>query len=56
MVKAKIRSWITLAEWEYSEEKGRSVPRCVKTEYVDGEKIKADIWYRLRNGEFVEVE
>ena len=53
--KAKIGSWITLAEWEYSEEKGRSVPRCVKTEYVDGEKIKADTWYRLENGEFVEV-
>ena len=52
--KAKIGSWITLAEWEYSEEKGRSVPRCVKTEYVDGEKIKADTWYRLENGEFVE--
>ena len=54
-VKAKIGSWITLAEWEYSEEKCRSVPRCVKTEYVDGEKIKADTWYRLKNGEFVEV-
>ena len=53
--KAKIGSWITLAEWEYSEEKGRSVPRCVKTEYVDGEKIKADTWYLLENGEFVEV-
>ena len=54
-VKAKIGSWITLAEWEYSEEKCRSVPRCVKTEYVDGEKIKADTWYRLKNGEFLEV-
>ena len=54
-VKAKIGSWITLAEWEYSEEKGRSVPRCVKTEYVDGEKIKADTRYRLESGEFVEV-
>ena len=55
-VKAKIGSWITLAEWEYSKEKGRSVPRCVKTEYVDGERIKADTWYRLRNGKFVEVK
>ena len=55
-VKAKIGSWITLAEWEYSKEKGRSVPRCVKTEYVDGEKIKADTWYQLKNGEFVEAE
>ena len=54
-VKAKVGSWITLAEWEYSKEKGRSVPRCVKTEYVDGEKIKPDTWYQLKNGEFVEV-
>jgi hypothetical protein len=54
-VKAKIGSWITLAEWEYSEEKGRYVPRCVKTEYVDGENIKPDTWYQLKNGEFVEV-
>lgn len=56
VVKAKAGSWITLAEWEYSDEKGRFAPRCVKTEYVDGEKIKADTWYRLKNGEFVEVE
>ena len=55
-VKAKIGSWITLAEWKYSEEKDRSVPRCVKTEYVDGERIKPDTWYQLKNGEFVEVE
>ena len=54
--KAKAGSWITLAEWAYSEEKDRDIPRCVKTEYVDGEKIKADTWYHLKNGEFVEVE
>ena len=54
--KAKTGSWITLAEWAYSEEKDRYIPRCVKTEYVDGEKIKADTWYRLKNGEFVEVK
>ena len=56
VVKAKAGSWITLAEWEYSDEKGRFAPRCVKTEYVDGEKIKADTWYCLKNGEFVEAE
>ena len=56
VVKAKAGSWITLAEWEYSDEKGRFVPRYVKTEYVDGEKIKADTWYCLKNGEFVEAE
>ena len=54
-VKAKAGSWITLAEWEYSEAKNRCVPKCVKTEYVDGERIKADAWYKLIDGEFTEV-
>ena len=53
--KAKIGSWITLAEWEWSEEKNRYVSVCVKTEYVDGENIKSDTWYQLKNGKFVEV-
>ena len=53
--KAKIGSWITLAEWEWSDEKERHVPVCVKTEYVDGENIKADTWYQLKSGKFVEV-
>ena len=56
VVKAQIGCWITLAEWKYDRSKGRYVPVCVKTEYVDGEKIKADTPYRLENGEFVEVE
>ena len=55
IVKAKKGSWITLAEWTYSSEKQRNVPICVKTEYVDGEKIKADTFYKLVNGEFKEV-
>ena len=52
---AKIGSWITLAEWEWNDEKNRNIPVCVKTEYVDGENIKADTWYQLRSGKFVEV-
>lgn len=54
--KARIGSWITLSEWKYSGAKERYVPVCVKTEYVDGERIKADTWYMLKNGEFVEVQ
>ena len=53
--KAKVGSWITLAEWKWSDEKKRDVPACVKTEYVDGKNIKADTWYQLKNGKFVEV-
>ena len=56
IAKAKAGSWITLAEWEWNDEKNRNVPVCVKTEYVDGENIKADTWYQLKNGKFVEVE
>lgn len=56
VVKASIGCWITLAEWEYDGAKQRYVPVCVKTEYVDGEKIKADTPYTLKNGEFVEAE
>ena len=56
VVKAQIGCWITLAEWKYDGAKQRYVPVCVKTEYVDGEKIKADTPYMLENGEFVEAQ
>ena len=52
--KAKAGSWITLSEWVYDEEKGRTIPKCVKTEYVDGTRIKADTWYKLIDGKFTE--
>ena len=54
-VKAKKGSWITLAEWKYDEDADKWVPACVKTEFVDGERIKADTPYMLQNGVFVEV-
>ena len=53
-VKAKIGSWITLAEWDMQGEE--YIPVCVKTVKVDGKIIKEDNWYTLKNGEFVEVE
>ena len=54
MAKAAKYSWITLAEhcWE----DGRFKLKCVKTEQVDGDRIKSDTWYKLENGEFREVE
>ena len=54
-VKAKEGCWITLSEWKYDDGKDRWVPVCVKTEFVDGERIKADVFYRLENGQFREV-
>ena len=56
MARAKKGSWITLAEWGYSTEKGRMIPKCVKTAQVDDETIKADTWYKLVNGEFTEQD
>lgn len=55
MAKAKIGSWITLAEWVQDEEVGNYIPKCVKTEYVDGAKIKEDTFYKLIDGEFKEI-
>ena len=55
IAKGKIGSWITLSEWKYDTNKDRYIPICVKTEFIDGEKIKEDTFYRLVNGEFTEV-
>ena len=61
IVKAKIGSWITLAEWIRTGKTNDSgkyiwIPKCVKTECVDGERIKEDTFYKLVDGEFKEVE
>ena len=55
MAKAKIGSWITLAEWKKNSD-GKWIPVCVKTEQVDGERIKEDTFYKLEDGEFKEYE
>ena len=50
MIKAKTGSWITLAE--YDEE---SNPICVKSAMIDGENLLPDVFYTLKNGEFVPI-
>ena len=52
--KAKIGSWITLAEWKYSKEKQRDIPFSVVTKQVDGIEIKEDVYYTLQDGKFKE--
>ena len=53
IARAKKGSWITLAEW--NEKDGHTwTPKCVKTEYVDGERIKENTFYKLVDGEFTE--
>ena len=56
IAKAKVGSWITLSEWRWDETKRCNIPICVKTEFIDGEKIKPDTWYKLIDGEFEEVQ
>ena len=55
IAKGKVGSWITLSEWKWNAEEKTDIPVCVKTEKIDGVKIKADTFYKLQNGEFVEV-
>ena len=50
--KGALGCWIVCAEWENQNE-GWHI-KCVKAAAVDGENIKADIWYMLKDGEFVE--
>ena len=52
--KGALGCWIVIAEWERDEDFNwhRKDVQCFK---VDGENIKPDIWYKLKNGELVEV-
>lgn len=52
--KACLGSWIMLAEWVFMDYSWHI--KTVKTAKIDGEKLKADTWYMLKNGEFEEVE
>lgn len=55
VIKGAVGNWITLAEWVYDDDKQRRIPVCVKSAQIDGKIIKADTWYKLADGEFVEV-
>lgn len=50
----KVGSWLTVYEWEEIDGEWEIKDgKCVR---VDGEKIKPNVLYKLKNGEFVEVE
>ena len=55
VVKGEIGNWIVLAEWK-RRDNGKLYPACVKAGIIDGKNLKADTWYTLREGEFVEAE
>ena len=50
-IKGPVGTWITLAEYN---DDGICV--CCKSARIDGETLKADTWYILKGGEFVEAE
>ena len=52
--KGALGCWIVIAEWE-SDEKFNLHRKDVQCFKVDGENIKSDTWYKLKNGVLVEV-
>lgn len=55
IAKGAVGNWIVLAEWNKRED-ATWFPACVKAAQIDGETLKPDTWYKLENGEFVEVQ
>jgi len=51
--KGELGCWIVLSEWKENNNNWNLI--SVKSVKVDGEKIKPNTWYKLENGEFVEV-
>lgn len=54
-VKGALGCWIACAEWAEDDNRNWH-PVDFKAVRVDGKKIKADTWYRLEEGKFIEVE
>ena len=54
--KASKGCFIVLAEWYEGRDWTDARPIAVKSAQVDGKKIKADQWYKLVDGEFVETD
>lgn len=54
--KGALGCFIVLAEWCMDEDEYEWCIKDVKSTVVDGEVIKADTFYTLKDGEFIEVE
>ena len=50
--KASLGSWICLSEWVMED---KWILKNVKVAKIDGKKLKADTFYKLENGKFIEV-
>lgn len=51
-VKGAIGCWLVLAEWH--KKNSNYHLKSVETAKVDGKEIKADTWYTLKNGKFIQ--
>ena len=51
---SSLGGWITICEWAYTDGEYHRIN--MKTAKVDGKKIKADTFYILKNGKFVEAK
>ena len=53
--KGDIGSWIVLTQCHYDGEKREDFIDLVRVAKIDGKNLKADTWYTLRDGHFVEA-
>ena len=53
-ISGKNGDWIVLAEWKQNEN-NKWYPACVKAGQIDGETLKEDTMYTLKDGDFTEV-
>ena len=54
--KGALGCYIALAEWEWNDDESQYHLVNFKTHKVDGETIKPDTFYMLKDGEFIEAE
>jgi len=52
--KASLGSWIILAEWKQDKDYNWNIKE-IKTAKIDGKKLKADTFYKLKNGKFIKA-
>ena len=52
--KASLGGWIVIAEWKILDDKWHRID--IQSARVDGERIKANVFYKLIDGEFIEQE
>jgi len=48
-------TFFALTEWGYDKE-NNYYPLNIKTGKIDGDELKENTWYELKNGEFIKAE